>query len=197
MVGSATALIALPFDVDVDQHRRRGKIVVPDRVVHDLVVPLPLRRSSDRRTPGCRRTGCRPGGRRRSSPRSGSSTGRYTRPSSSSTVICVQTPVLPLVSATSRSPTCRCRTRPGVGIVWKVQISLPVLDIVGAHQTFGVVVGDDRHAFLERRADDHRVLHHQGRRVESGLTGFEIDLLAGARDHADLQIHHAVLAEGC
>ena len=35
-----------------------------------------------------------------------------------------------------------------------------------------------------------------GRRMQAGLAGFEIDLLAGAGDHADLQVDHAVLAEG-
>src|SRR6185503_10600518 len=55
----------------------------------------------------------------------GSSTGRYTRPSSSSTVICVQTPVLPL---TAHDPLSHVSLpgSPGRGMVLKVHCSLPV-----------------------------------------------------------------------
>src|SRR5205814_3712854 len=56
----------------------------------------------------------------------GSSTGRYTRPASSSTVICVHTPVLPLVAHDSFSHVSLPNS-PGRGIVLKVQSSFPVL----------------------------------------------------------------------
>ena len=81
----------------------------------------------------------------------------------------------------------------GNGVEGPEQLAGP--DVEGANQALGVVVRHDRHAFLERRADDHDVLHHQRRRVQAGLAGFQIDLLAGAGNHADLQVHHAVLAE--
>ena len=42
MVACATALIGLPFDVDVGEQRRGRHVVVPDRVMHDLEVPLAL-----------------------------------------------------------------------------------------------------------------------------------------------------------
>src|SRR5437899_12227481 len=54
----------------------------------------------------------------------GSSTGRYTRPSSSSTVICDHTPVLPLVAHDSFSHVSLPNS-PGRGIVLNVHSSLP------------------------------------------------------------------------
>ena len=110
-VGCATALIAPAVDRDVGEDRRARNVLVPDAVMDELVVPLALaglqvdgdqalgeeirRRDDGRRS--SRRSASRPGGRR--------------CPSSSSTVICAQTPVLP-VYTTNRSPRCRCRTRP-------------------------------------------------------------------------------------
>ena len=38
----ATAGIVLPFRVDVDQRRVRAEIVVPDVVMHELLVPQAL-----------------------------------------------------------------------------------------------------------------------------------------------------------
>src|SRR6516164_8818194 len=55
----------------------------------------------------------------------GSSTGRYTRPASSSTVICDHTPVLPLTAHDSFSHESLPNS-PGRGIVLNVQSSLPV-----------------------------------------------------------------------
>src|SRR6516164_8755719 len=55
----------------------------------------------------------------------GSSTGRYTRPASSSTVICDHTPVLPLVAHDSRSQVSLPNS-PGRGIVLNVHSVLPV-----------------------------------------------------------------------
>ena len=42
MLGTATALIARPFDGDVGQNRRRRHVEVPERMVHELEVPLAL-----------------------------------------------------------------------------------------------------------------------------------------------------------
>src|SRR5205823_6320750 len=55
----------------------------------------------------------------------GSSTGRYTRPASSSTVICDQTPVLPLIAHDSFSHVSLPNS-PGRGIVLNVQSVFPV-----------------------------------------------------------------------
>src|SRR5205823_2739142 len=55
----------------------------------------------------------------------GSSTGRYTRPASSSTVICVHTPVLPLTAHDSFSHVSLPNS-PGRGIVLNVHSSLPL-----------------------------------------------------------------------
>ena len=49
--------------------------------------------------------------------------------------------------------------------------------------------------FAERGADDHDVLCHGRRRVETDFTGLERDLLPLADDGADFQIDDAVLAE--
>src|SRR4029453_17123738 len=56
----------------------------------------------------------------------GSSTGRYTSPASSSTVICDHTPVLPLIAHDSFSHDSAPNS-PGRGIVLNVQSSLPLL----------------------------------------------------------------------
>src|SRR3954470_8263779 len=55
----------------------------------------------------------------------GSSTGRYARPASSSTVICVHTPVLPLTAHESFSHVSLPNS-PGRGIVLNVHSSFPV-----------------------------------------------------------------------
>src|SRR5207253_11319787 len=65
-----------------------------------------------------------------------------------------------------------------------------------AGEALRVVVRLDRHPFLEGRPDEHDVLDDGRRRVEAGFARFEIDLLAVARRHPDLQIDDAVLAEG-
>ncbi len=69
------------------------------------------------------------------------------------------------------------------------------LHVEGAHQPLGVVVRRDRHAFLERRADQHDVADDGRRRVQADLAGLQLDLLALAGDRAFLQIDHAALAE--
>ena len=75
-------------------------------------------------------------------------------------------------------------------------LQLAGLDVEGARETLGVVVGLDGHALLHRRADEDRVPDDGGRGVQPDLAGLEIDLLAVALHDADLQIHDAVLAEG-
>ena len=72
--------------------------------------------------------------------------------------------------------------------------------LAGAHverarQPFGVVVRDDREAFLERRADEHHVVDDGRRRVQADFAGLEIDRLPIAEDRAFLQVDDAVLAE--
>ena len=70
------------------------------------------------------------------------------------------------------------------------------LHVERAHEPLRVVVRGDRCALAHRRADDHDVLHDGGRRVHADLAGFQIDLLALAFDGAELQIEDAALAEG-
>src|SRR5205085_4606792 len=68
-------------------------------------------------------------------------------------------------------------------------------DVERARQPLGVVAGLDGHPFLHRGPDQHGVLDDGRRRVQTNLTALQIDRLAGAEDHADLQIDDAVLAE--
>src|SRR5579863_300448 len=70
-----------------------------------------------------------------------------------------------------------------------------VVCVVGAYQTFGVVMCDDRHAFFERRSDDYHILNHERSGMKARLAVFQIDLFAGAGGHADLEVHHSVPAE--
>src|SRR5438552_3462080 len=49
--------------------------------------------------------------------------------------------------------------------------------VEGLNETFGVVVGDDLGALLEGRGDDHDVLDDGRRRMETNLTGLQVDLL--------------------
>ena len=72
-------------------------------------------------------------------------------------MICVHTPVLPLIAHDSFSHVSLPNS-PGRGIVLNVHSILPVLTSKRAHQPLRVVVGLDREAFAERRADDHDVL---------------------------------------
>jgi len=64
-----------------------------------------------------------------------------------------------------------------------------------ANLSLDVVMGDDRHAFLHRHADNDHVARHDRRRVKSGVTLLQIYLLAGSVNHAYLEVHHAVFTE--
>src|SRR5947209_2671955 len=69
----------------------------------------------------------------------GDSTGRYTRPASGSTVICVQTPVLPVYSQDPFSQVSLPNS-PGKGMVLKRQICLPVLASNARTRPFALVL---------------------------------------------------------
>src|SRR6185503_4152250 len=49
--------------------------------------------------------------------------------------------------------------------------------VIRAHESLGVVVRRDRHAFLHRRSDEHHILDDGWGRVKADLTGLEVDLL--------------------
>ena len=109
-------------------------------------------------------------------------------------MICVQTPVLPLIAHESFSQVSLPNS-PGRGIVLNVHSSLPVRTSKARTRPLVLLCVLDGHAFLERRADDDDVVDDGRRRVQADLAGLEIDLLAVADDRADLQIDDAVLAE--
>src|SRR5207237_8933082 len=64
-----------------------------------------------------------------------------------------------------------------------------------SYQSLRVVVRDDRHALLERGADEDDVLDDGRRRVDADLADLVVDLLALAGHRALLQIDDAALAE--
>ena len=66
-------------------------------------------------------------------------------------------------------------------------------DIEAAHVAFVVAHALRRHAFAERRAHDHRVLRHHGRRLQADLASSEIGL--NRLIVVQLQIDRAVFAE--
>ena len=70
------------------------------------------------------------------------------------------------------------------------------LHVEGTDQALGVVVGPDRHAFLERRADDDDVLDDSRGRMEADLAGLQIDLLSLPEHRALLHVDDAAFAEG-
>ena len=76
-------------------------------------------------------------------------------PSSSSTVIWVHTPVLPLIAQEPFSHVSLPNS-PGCGIVLNCQ-SFARAGIERAHKPLGVVVRGDGHAFLEGRPDEDDV----------------------------------------
>ena len=112
-------------DGDVDEDRRARHVVIPDRMVHELVVPDALAGLQIDRDQAFGRTGyCRGDGRRNSRRWESRRAGRRCRaarpPSSASTRRCCR------CTPTTFRATCRCRTRPGCGMVWKIHSRLPV-----------------------------------------------------------------------
>ena len=67
--------------------------------------------------------------------------------------------------------------------------------VVRPHRALRVVVRRDRHAFSERRSDEHDVAGDDGRRVDADLAGLEVDLLVSPFDDTGLQIDDAARAE--
>ena len=115
-------------------------------------------------------------------------------PASGSTVICVQTPVLPLKTTSSFFPRLAAeltRLRNRV----EAPDHLAGANVERAGQTLRVVGRLDGHAFLERRADEHHVVHDGRCRVQADLASLQIDLLARAVNDAFLEVDDAVAAE--
>ncbi len=186
-------LARLPVDGDVREERRRRHVEVPDRVVHELKVPLALSgREIDAHQALGKQVG--PGTfaavvvRRRRLDRQVHEpeilVDRNLRPHAD---VAVDRPrvVEPRVVAELAGPGNRVE-RPQ---------DLPRAHIVGAGHALGVVVGRDRHALFHRGADEDHVLRDDGSRVETDFSGLEIDLLAVAEHDADLHVDDAVLAE--
>ena len=96
MVGCATALIGRPLTVMSARIGAHGMSIVPDAVVHELVVPLALAGLQIDARPGSRRTGCCPDDGRRSSRRSAARPADRRGRAPRRRVICVHTPVLPV-----------------------------------------------------------------------------------------------------
>src|SRR5262249_61926938 len=64
-----------------------------------------------------------------------------------------------------------------------------------AHQTFCVRAEVVTETFRHRRSDNDHVIDYRGRRMQTDLTFFQIDLFILADDNSLLQINHAVLAK--
>ena len=112
LLGKATALIAFPSDVDIGQDGRGRKIVVPDRVMHHLEMPLPLAGLQIDAHQALAEQDCRPAARRHRNPRSaippaGTPAPGLRPPSSGSTRRCCRW------WPRNRFPRSRCRTRRG------------------------------------------------------------------------------------
>ena len=79
------------------------------------------------------------------------------------------------------------------------RVELPQLlagpSVERARKAFRIVVSRHRRAFAHRRSDDDHVLDDERRRVDANLARLEIDLLALAFHDAEFQIDDAVLAE--
>ncbi len=179
LVACATALHLLAVDVDVGEQRRGGHVVVPNRVMDDLVVPLLLaglqvdahqavavqvvaeamtavevrRRILDRQVDEAEFF-----------------VHRDLRPHAGVAVVRPRL-LLPRVVAEFAGTRNRVE-RPQ---------HLAAAHVVGADQALGVVVRLHRQTLAERRADEDDVLGDGGRRVQADFTGLEIDLLSPCR----------------
>ena len=175
----------LAVDDDVHQQRRRGHVVVPDVVVHDLVVPLHLAGLQVDRDKAVRIqvvarpfaavevTGRRFHGQigevrvgigRDAGPDAGVA-GRVGRP--------VQPGVVALLALLrDRVPFPDLAARP---------------DVEGLHQPLVVLVAGRREPFAERRPDQHLVAGHGGGGVQADFAGRQVGLdpLAVALLHVD------------
>src|SRR5262249_48720317 len=81
----------------------------------------------------------------------------------------------------------------GNGVEGPKQLS--ALRVEPAHEAFGVVPRDNRHALFKGRPDDDGVFHHQWSGVQSNLTGFKVDLCSGAVDHSFFEIQNSAFSE--
>ncbi len=179
LAGQGDGFDGLAIDIDVGQDGRGGKIVVPDGVMHDLEVPLALaglqidadQAFAEQVVAGTlAAVVVRGRDFDRQIDQAEFFVDGHLGPDAG---VAVGGPgaVLPGVVAEL------ARARDGV----EGPEQLAGAGVEGANQALGVVVGHDRHAFLEGRADDHDILHHERRGVEAGFAGFQIDLLRRCR----------------
>ena len=182
-----------PVDRDVGQNRRGRHVVVPERMMHQLEMPLPLSCSQidanealgKQVVPGAVAAVVIRGGRlHRQVDQAQILIDRDLRPHAG---VAVDRPRISLPRVVAEL------TGQRDGVERPQQLS--GAHIERAHKAFRVVVGADGCPFAERGADDHDVLYHRRRRVQTDLAGLQIDLLAGAEHGALFQIEHTVAAE--
>ena len=180
----------LAVDGDVREDRRARDVVVPDPVVHRLIVPLPLTGLQIDRddalaeqvvavpmtADSSRRSALRPADRPSPVPR---------RPRSAPRRRCCR------CTTTNRSSQVSLPNSPGRGIVWKIHIRLPTPDVESADVALVVALAARHAAGQVRGADDDRVAGDDRRGVQADLAGDEVhDLIVVL-----LQIDDAALAE--
>ena len=189
----------LAVDIDVGQQRRRGHVIVPDRVMGDLEVPLQLTGVDVQANDAVAieivaRTGAAVG-----------VVGRIFDGHINQARFAVHG-----------------HGRPGAGVAVEVsRVLFPAfiaglallrdvvedpehlagLGIERAGQALGVVLFKRLRAFLEGRTDQDDIVHHGGGGVQADFAGHQVNLLvlAGLADDAvigaDLEVHDALFAE--
>ena len=177
-------------DGDVDQDRRARHVVIPDRMVHELVVPDALAGLQIDRDQAFRRTGCCRGDARRNSRRSESRRAdrrcRAARPrSSASTRRCCR------CTPTTFRATCRCRTRRDAEWCGRSTAACRCAGRRRGCNPWRWLAAARRGAGAMRGADEDDVLGDDRRAVPRDLALNRIELLIGVL----LQIDDAVDAE--
>src|SRR5262245_18612684 len=178
---------------DVRENRCRGHVKVPDRMVHELEMPLPLAglQIDADKTLGievvARAVTAVVVGRR-----------RFDR-QVDETEFLVDADLSPHTDVASALPRVVLPgSAAGIQRRWdgvELPELFPCAYIKRPHEAFRVVVRGDGRAFPERGSDDDHITGDGWRGMHADFTALEIDLLVDAAHDTDLQIDRAVVAE--